>query len=286
MKRFSERNNHVEINFEPQLDWIDEPLKNAIWNILFEDFLKYISDDTGEQFSKSESNFSKVAKYIWKEFYKKPIDTLETGAYYNFTEIKKYPFISRIRLWYFGAEWYEIYDFVEFICTSFSVSKEFVSELNRVLQRELSAYRIIDGLITPISNKEEINQINDSLENIKSIKTVNEHLRTALKHLSDRTKPDYRNSIKESVSAVEAVCILITNNDKATLGKALKEIEKKYNLHGSLKTAFSALYGYTSDSGGIRHALIEENQTVGFDEAKFMYISCLSFVNYLISKLK
>jgi hypothetical protein len=43
------------------------------------------------------------------------------------------------------------------------------------------------------------------------------------------------------------------------------------------------LYGYTSDDSGIRHAILDQ-PTVGFDEAKFMIVSCSAFVNYLIAK--
>ena len=43
--------------------------------------------------------------------------------------------------------------------------------------------------------------------------------------MTDRKTPNYRNSIKESISAVEALCKIITENEKATLGKALKIID-------------------------------------------------------------
>ena len=39
-------------------------------------------------------------------------------------------------------------------------------------------------------------------------------------------------------------------------------IENRYKIHGALKSAFSSLYGYTSDSGGIRHSLLEDDISV------------------------
>ena len=36
----------------------------------------------------------------------------------------------------------------------------------------------------------------------------------------------------------------LTGDEKATLGKAMATLEKKQLLHGNLKTAFNALYGY------------------------------------------
>lgn len=51
-----------------------------------------------------------------------------------------------------------------------------------------------------------------------------------------------------------------------------------------MESAFSKLYGYTSDEGGIRHAEGLFVREVSFDEAKFMLVSCSAFVNYLIAE--
>ena len=38
------------------------------------------------------------------------------------------------------------------------------------------------------------------------------------------------------------------------------------------------LYGYTSDAGGIRHALIaDQDPGLGIDEARYFLLSCTSF---------
>jgi hypothetical protein len=44
------------------------------------------------------------------------------------------------------------------------------------------------------------------------------------------------------------------------------------------------MYGYTNDTEGIRHALLEE-PTLDADDARFMLVSCSAFVNYLKSKV-
>jgi hypothetical protein len=117
----------------------------------------------------------------------------------------------------------------------------------------------------------------------KDFPGVATHLRRALELLSDRESPDYRNSIKESISAVESLAKTITGNPKATLGQALNVIERERKIHPSLLEAFSKLYGYTSDEGGIRHAMLEDpNITVS--DAKFFLMSCTSFINYMKSK--
>jgi len=154
---------------------------------------------------------------------------------------------------------------------------------NSILERELSAYRFVAGKITRITSKQEIAEIEEALE--MPLKPVNEHIKSALDLLANRKSPDYRNSIKESVSAVEAICRLITKNPKATLGMGLDIIERenKVKMHPALKQAFDKIYGYTSSEGGIRHALSEEPK-LDFEDAKFMLVSCSVFVNYLIVK--
>ena len=104
--------------------------------------------------------------------------------------------------------------------------------------------------------------------------------------MSDKKSPDYRNSIKESISSVESVCKLITGNSDTTMGKALEEIEKqgKINLHPDMKEAFKKLYNYTSDASGIRHSLMDSKTGSDFADAKFMLVSCSAIVNYLILK--
>ena len=108
-------------------------------------------------------------------------------------------------------------------------------------------------------------------------------MQEALKKLSP-TNPDYRNSIKESISAVECVCREITG--ESTLDRALKNLENKgVNLNPRMKDGLKNLYFYTNDgSTGIRHALMDDKDAPTADEGIFMLVSCSAFVNYLMKK--
>ena len=59
---------------------------------------------------------------------------------------------------------------------------------------------------------------------------------------------------------------------------------KRFQIHRALNSAFKSLYGYTSDSGGIRHSILEDDITISFVDAKFMLVSCSAFINYLKAK--
>jgi hypothetical protein len=54
--------------------------------------------------------------------------------------------------------------------------------------------------------------------------------------LSDRQKPDYRNSIKESISAVESAAKIISGDPKIDMSKVLSMLEKARKLNGALRT--------------------------------------------------
>lgn len=82
---------------------------------------------------------------------------------------------------------------------------------------------------------------------------------------------------------MEGICQLITKDTKTELGKALRIIEGKINLHPALRTGFAALYGYTSDADGIRHAMLEST-TLQQEDAQYMLVSCSAFIHYLLVK--
>lgn len=160
---------------------------------------------------------------------------------------------------------------------------DYSDDINQLFQQEYVGYRFIDGEITPISDEMEVAEIEQSLD--IEFQGCRSHIKKALSFLSDREKPDYKNSIKESISAVESICQIITGDNKATLGQALKDLEMKgISIHSALKKSFSSLYGYTSDEGGIRHAEGLFESSVTFEEAKYMLVSCCTFVNYLIAE--
>ena len=156
--------------------------------------------------------------------------------------------------------------------------------VNSFFEREYVGYRFVDERIVPISDKYEISAINDALST--GYKSVREHISKANKLLADRENPDYENSIKESISAVEAICVIITGakGGEATLGKMLKKMEDHgVVIHGALKDAFDKLYGYTSSAKGIRHAGKMDGPSSTFEEAKFMLVACCAFINYITS---
>ncbi len=275
--KFSERTGYKKPKVELQKEGMDKDLSNGIWNCLTLEIFENFSDWYG---GPSESGYRSMKYFIeklWLDFFKSTIDR---------APYKKDRFVELIRNWYFNSDWYEKYDFVEFVIETHKNKKEverFIESLNNIFKRELSAYRVVSFRITLIVSDIDITEIEKAIES--PIGEVNKHLGRALELLSDRKNPDYRNSIKESISAVETMCKTISEDPKATLGDALNKLTKdgKISLHKAISSAFNNLYGYTNDADGIRHSLMEE-ESLDQEDAQFMLVSCSAFINYLVVK--
>jgi hypothetical protein len=267
MKRFSERKGYKKVSDVIQTGAMSDELRNGVWNVLYE----FVWLRTGFMSSGPlTGDIQAFSRALWQDYFKKPADQRPDSEAALMKKIDDY---------FFGAQWYEVYDFLEFVLSHEHEDRWLAEQLNAVLERELSGYRIVDGKAVGITDEQEVQMLEKALGDTEH-EGVTAHLRRALELLSDRKNPDYRNSIKESISAVESMARVITGERKATLGDALKTLEKNGKLHHALRDGFSKLYGYTNDEGCLRHAMLEEPDITGAD-AKYFLLSCTSFINYL-----
>lgn len=278
---FSQRMGLLPASKVIQSDSMDMDLRNTIWNILSECYWSTFYPDYSGQKVLSGSNFEEFSTALYSRFYKTTLDTLPWTWVTILEELKKE---------IIGGIWHRTYSLLEFIIENAPDSAETrercINMCNDAFARENSAYRFVAGKITPITSAEEIEEIEKAISGSDRYGGVRTHLQTSLGMLTDRQNPDYRNSIKESISAVESLAKKLVGDDKATLGQALKILETKHNLHGSLKSAFLTLYGYTSDASGIRHALLDNAAAPTKADARFMLICCSAFINFAIDSVE
>lgn len=272
--KFSERLGYKPVKEQLQVESIDDELKNSLWSMFLDSFF---NDLRNSGYEYALYNYHRA---LWFNFFKLPIDS---SYIYSDRSVDKDALKKYLRKYFFESKnWFDLFDLIEF--SAKFADHKYIESINMVLDREKSAYRFVNGQITQITSANEITEIEEAITSKDVYKPVAVHLNAALSLLADRHNPDYRNSIKESISAVESMCKIFTGNDRATLGDTLHILEKQGTLHPAMKKAFSSLYGYTSDDAGIRHALIEGDRIVDFHEAKFMLVTCSSFINFLKSK--
>lgn len=272
-KLYSERNGYKSISEVMIVKDIPTSLQNAICSC-YDRLRSYMRVNLS-----SESYYYDMQRYIWAKFLNKRESEYAYGnnTITLFIENRAY-------------QWYEKFDIIEeslsylrmfddnnrYHISCFNYLK---NDLNSEFERLNVGHRIVDEYIIDIISDEEIASVETVVA--KSDDQVRGHIQNAIMLYSQRPDADYRNSIKESISAVEAFCRKKTGEN--TLGKALKKLEESgMPIHPRLKSAFEQLYAYTNDGNtGIRHALIEVEYVPSNAEALFMLVSCSALINYL-----
>lgn len=279
MATFSQRYGHASLENAIQRESLDEALRNTIWNhlkiVVFDRWGKgHVRDGRA-----SGSDFVEhLCTHVWVHFIKIPLENMPSRNPRSRTTV--YQVFQDVIL---QRKWHHALDLLEFIVRYLQINStirdELIKQCNDAFENENSAYRFVGFEITEITSLVEIESIETGLNN--PTQSIKSHLEQALSLLSDRTSPDYRNSMKESISAVEAISKLISGNTKGSLGECLTVIRKKHQIPPALEKSLQTLYGYTSNDGGIRHALTDETEHPTFADAKFLLVSCTAFINYL-----
>jgi hypothetical protein len=258
---------------------MDDELRNSLWSALTSALwqrwapYRFVSGR-----SLDTALIEDLTCKIWVSYLKQPLDGMPA---FKSSGPSCYEIVRRH---FFEGQWWQSYDLIEFLLKeSPDVWKNTMRKaLNAVLEMESAAYRIVDEEVVQITDTTEIEAIETALDTTS--KVIRLHLSRALELLSDRKEPDYRNSIKESISAVEAASKLLTAKPKAELGDCLKVLKSHGSLHPAFEQALKKLYGYSSDEGGIRHALTDESVVPTCADAKFMLVACSAFINFLWTK--
>lgn len=277
MTRFSERMGFRPVKDVVQIVSMDNDLRIGLWNAVLRAY--FFGIEANYRVADINDSLDIALTDLWEELLKRPL----THRPANIISLR-----DKLADYFGTCLWHDVYDFIEFLAGHYALayaSDAFTGYCNDILEREMSGYRFVGTTIVRITSDQEIAAIEGALKVAGPLQPVRGHLQQALSLLSDRKTPDYRNSIKESISAVEALCKLIAGDPKATLGSALNAIHKagKVELHATLKEALHKLYGYTSDADGIRHAL-KDAPTVDHEDAMFMLTTCSAYVSYLLEK--
>jgi hypothetical protein len=186
---------------------MSDELRNSLWNMIY-------------QLYKPKSDLPKywrrVAVYVALHFRKVPVDDVPYGDDECLRWMKRY---------FFDLDWNEVYDLIEFIVenhvkmtrkkhsydygyTYHPIKREQIERsINLILQNELSGYRFIAGVLSPIIDEVEIKAIEEPVEKSSQLglEWAREHIHTCLDCLSKKPEPDYMNAIKEAISAVESL---------------------------------------------------------------------------------
>lgn len=279
MASFAERMGHRAVRTLVQSDDLDVETRTELWNVIVA--MKELLYKKYKESSYRDSTAEQLTGAIWAWEFKRARDEMESQAVV-WAAMKK-----RIM----SGEWFDVLNLIEETAkhlesyqTNYTkgLSLAIRDGFNNRFEHYLVGYRFIGDEITPIDSTAEAEAVVGATEDASSIAGARHHLQKATEHLADRQNPDYPNSIKESISAVEAVVKKVTGEGQ--LGAGLNKLEAVgLTIHPALKAAWSKMYGWTSDEDGIRHGGIEAADA---DQAlaKYMLVTCSAFVSYLIEE--
>lgn len=279
MTSFAERIGRRVARSITQTDELDADTRTELWNIFV--ITQQIFVDLSNRTYRVDSTEANVLEAVWAWEYKKPRDEMKSQS--NVWAVIK----SSI----FNAEWFDVLDLIEGFVkhldrnstpAAADIATAIKGGFNDSFERYLVGYRFIGKEITPIDSTAEAEAVVSAREGVEGIPGARHALDRAVELLADRQSPDYPNSIKESISAVEAVVKKVTR--EGTLGAGLGKLEAAgLSIHPALKGAWKQMYGWTSDADGIRHAGIEAahaDQSL----ARYVLVVCSAFVSYLIEE--
>ena len=172
------------------------------------------------------------------------------------------------------AEWYEVFDFIEILCTQLG-SHELEQKINELFVEFHIGWKVLDGRIETRGDELFESTVQSARGNLESAGrlTAKAELEEALASLSHRPIPDSRGAISRSIGALEALAKDITKEPNATLGQIIKRLD----LPQPLEVAATKLWGYASDQA--RH--VTEGVTPNRAEAAFVIQVCAAFISYL-----
>jgi hypothetical protein len=279
MPSFAERLGKRAVRSLMQRDDLDSETRIELWNVFV--ILRDIFERVDTETFGADSTESDVLMAVWSWELKKPRDEIGSESAV-WGEIK-----SRV----LTGEWFDVLDIAEEVVKYLdkyktSATKSFATvtaeAFNNRFERFLVAYRFVGFEVTPIDSAAEADAVTNAQLDAAAFAGVRHSLDRSISLLSDRQNPDYANSIKESISAVESIVRTITH--ESTLGVGLTRLEAAgLAIHPALKSAWSKMYGWTSDADGIRHAGLQ-GANVDQALAKYVLVVSSAFVSYLIEE--
>ncbi|MEJ6554041.1 hypothetical protein PQI51_03260 [Microbacterium esteraromaticum] len=264
MANFGQRIGRRPIRDVVQTDSVDDSTRVAFWNVIHNAMRGLLKSEHPKSVA--------LMKSIWAKGLELPIDEYS----WNMCEL-------RIKDRLLKGDWVEALEMVEGFgnVTETHLGDAFSDEYRRIandiLAQGLIGYRFIGSELALVDDAQSAEEIETAIAAGSSV--ARGHLERAVSLLADRQNPQYAKVAGEAILAVEATVHELTG--KKTLGDGLKEMGKRgLPVHAAVVKAWSAMYGYASGAGGMRHANIG-GEEVDAAMAVYLLVTCSAFVNLL-----
>ena len=273
--RFGEREGATKIPGQLQCGELTPELRSLLWAVTFASLKKSIKYPPVSGYAFFSRPWNALLKTRHVFILHKPIDEFSPECRYHVDPLKQL---------FFRGTYIEVFEFLEFVMGAKDCPYGFADKITGALRHARAAYIVVEKrVIFPTATEEEATALEGAFDELQgeSFAGARSHLLNAGEELN---RGEYANSVRESIHAVESISRAIVPGAKA-LAPALSALEERAHLHGALKKAFGALYGFTCEEQGVRHPLLDKNEAeVDRESAVFMLGACASFVSYLANK--
>ena len=252
---FSQAQGYEEIPGPLKLEDLPKDARTRIWNLFFGHLEKSMGTDIALDGSWIAGD--------WAQVFQAEHATFDVIGALDDWRTDFWPFCKDLRTRIESLPFNKLFDLIQFVLRHPRCPRRFVTEMRSTFADSRLAYTIDVGpppTIFPAATPEEGAAIVKSLQLLRQADLDGSaaHLRQASACINEG---DWAGSVRESIHAVESVARQLDPEAAQTLGPALKSIERRGALHPALKKAFDALYGYTNNEQGIRHALLDQTDT-------------------------
>lgn len=247
-----------------QVERVSDALFNKLWYVLEKQLLEGLKPKDAMHLWVFGMGFSSKERYG-------PVTSDSFGG----QRVSFAKFEARVAQKTKDGEWWAIFDFMEFCLRLRAKNDRLEKQVNGILQSEASAYRLVDGKVVPITDPIEIATIAEAFE-VEDIARI--HIRKALDLFSQKPIPDFENTVKEAVTALESLAKEVTGEENGKIRVLLKRDE--LSLHPALQKAISSFYGWACDEDGVRHGAGRPPE-VTYAEAKFSLVISSGIINLI-----
>jgi hypothetical protein len=274
MPSFSQRIGKTPMELDLQVEGADDALRVAIWNAIW----RTLIDDP---WAKPKPTLrEEVLDDIWEHFFRKPSDE---------TPRDPHAILAHLKEWLADCKWYRAYDLLEFLHSVLPPTETggFELAVNRGLEAERSAYRLMRGSILPVTDAVEVREVTQATEGIieRGIGPARDHMNTAIAELGRRRGANYEKVVREATAAVQSVARWMARKDVASLQEAFTALDEEGRLPTTFKQGLGALFD-TEGAQGAGHPFQQAGSEVGLNEARFTVVTASAVINYLLSIAK
>lgn len=187
------------------------------------------------------------------------------------------------------GEWFRFYDMCEFLIAHGSQGREIAAAIQRQLDTHNIGCQLVDGKFIPALSREEAGEVGRSLT--VPFPEARTHMEKAVSHFRNRERPDYANTVKEAISAVESLVKEWTGKEiRSGLHQLARDeiLRRDPQASGegsgkrdSLVAALENVWRFATKS---RHGLKSGESEPDSAEAGLILAVCASFVNYMTAR--